>query len=100
MEIFVDFGLFEILAATGLAALGRAINRHPVTRAVAVVLSVAAPGTLVWLLRGETLRWIAAVALATSLVNASLIMSANRAPRAPADAALAGDSVRFSPPQR
>ena len=100
MEIFVDFGLFEILAASGLGALARAINRHPFARAVALVLSVAAPGSLVCLVPGETLRWIAALALGTSLVNASIIASANRTLRAHADAPIAGRPVRFYPHQR
>lgn len=100
MEIFVDFGLFEILAASGLGALARAINRHPLARAVIVVLSVAAPGALVWLAPGETLRWIAALALGTSLVNASIIVSANRTRPAHADATVPDRPVRFRPGHR
>ena len=100
MEIFVDFGLFEILAASGLGTLGRAINRHPFARALVLVLSIAAPGALLWLVGGETLRWIAALALGTSLVNASIIVSGSRTLPAPADAPIPDRPVRFRPGQR
>ena len=85
MEIFVDFGLFEILAASGLLAFGRAINRHPAARTVVLMLNIAAPAALVWLGGGETVRWIAALALGTSLVNASIIVSGSRTLPAQAD---------------
>ncbi len=74
MEIFVDFGLFEILAASGLAALGRFIYSRPATRWGVLLLSVAAPAALVLLVTGETLRWIAALALATSVINLSVLV--------------------------
>lgn len=86
MEIFVDFGLFEVLAASGVAALGRAIYARPTARWIALVLSVAAPAALVFLASGELARWIAAVALGTSLVNLSFIVNVTRAGRSPAAA--------------
>lgn len=79
MEIFVDFGLFEILAASGMAALGRAICRRPVMKWLILLLSVAAPAALLFLVVGETLHWIAAVALGTSLVNVSIVVEQTRA---------------------
>ena len=78
MEIVVDFGLFEVLVVSGLAALGKAINRRPIARTAVLVVSLAAPAALLGLVRGESLRWIAALALGTSLINASIIVGANR----------------------
>lgn len=79
MEIFVDFGLFEVLAASGLAALGRVICRRPIMKWVVLLLSIAAPAALLVLVTGEALRWIAALALGTSLVNVSIIVDKTRA---------------------
>ena len=78
MEIFIDFGLFEILVASGLAALARAIYARPIARWATLVVSVVAPAALLLLVRGETLRWIAAAALGTSLVNLSIIIGMMR----------------------
>jgi hypothetical protein len=74
VEIFVDFGLFEFLAASGVAALGRIIYSRPLTRWGVLLLSVAAPAALVFLVTGETLRWIAALALGTSVINLSVLV--------------------------
>ena len=79
MEIFVDFGLFEILAASGIAALARAIYGRPVIRAITLAVSVMTPAALLLLVHGEALRWIAAAALGTSLVNCSMILTMLRA---------------------
>jgi hypothetical protein len=79
VEIFVDFGLFEILAASGLAALAKAIYARPVLRATILAVSVVTPAALLLLVTGEALRWIAAAPLGTSLVNLSMILSMIRA---------------------
>lgn len=76
MEIFIDFGLFELLAATGVAAVAKKIHERPFSRWTAIVLSVAAPAVLVFVTSTETSRWIAAIALATSLVNAIALAKA------------------------
>jgi hypothetical protein len=75
VEIFVDFGLFEVIAAAGIGLLAQAINRRPVVRGVALLIGIAAPAVLLWFVRGESLRWVAAVSLGTSLINASIITS-------------------------
>lgn len=81
MEIFLDFGMFELLGALGLAALGRAIYRRPWLAFGFLAASVVAPLILIFIGAGELPRWLAAIALSTALVNASVIVSAQRAGR-------------------
>jgi len=81
MEIFVDFGMFELFAALGLAALGKAIYRRAWLAFGFVAASVVAPLILIFIGAGELPRWLAAIALGTALVNASVILSAQRAGR-------------------
>ena len=90
MEIFVDFGLFEILAVTGLASLGKAIYRRPFAKWAALCLSIAAPAALLFLAPGELLRWIAALALGTSLINVVALIGLTRAPASGLQRAQAG----------
>lgn len=73
MEVFVDFGLFELLAITGLAALGRVAYKRPVTRWLLIAISIAAPAGILFLATTERVRWLAAVAVACSLINTSII---------------------------
>jgi hypothetical protein len=80
VEIFVDFGLFEILAVTGLASLGKAIYRRPFAKWAVLFLSIAAPAALLFLASGEVLRWTAALALGTSLINVVALIGLTRAP--------------------
>ena len=81
MEIFVDFGLFELFAALGLAAVGKAIYRRAWLAFAFLAASIFAPLALIFLGSGELPRWLAAVALGTALVNATVIFSAQRAGR-------------------
>jgi len=80
MEIFVDFGMFELFAA-----LGKAIYRRVWLAFGFLAASVVAPLILIFMLgfggAGELPRWLAAIALGTALVNASVILSAQRAGR-------------------
>jgi hypothetical protein len=78
VEIFVDFGLFELLAVSGIVMLARAIHRRPLTRRIVLALSVLAPAAVVLLVSDQTVRWIAAVALGTSALNTSFIVTMNR----------------------
>jgi len=81
MEIFVDFGMFELFAALGLAALGKAIYKRAWLAFAFLAASVVAPLILIFVGSGELPRWLAAVALGTALVNATVIFSAQRARR-------------------
>ena len=78
MDPLPDFGLFELLAATGAAALARRIYRHPWAGALFLVVSLITPVALIFAVRDEAARWLAAICLATALVNAGLIFSLMR----------------------
>ena len=75
MEVFVDLGLFELLAAAGLAAVARRVYARRWLGLVFLILSLIAPTALVFVTHEGMVRWIAVGCLATSLVNASLIFS-------------------------
>src|SRR5215467_6163475 len=73
MEIFIDFGLFELLAAIGLVALCRTIYARKFPAILFLVVSAAAPVVMIFLAANSRERWIAVICLATALVNAAAI---------------------------
>lgn len=73
MDPFPDFGLFELLIASGAAAVARKIYIRQVGGFVVLLISLAAPLALIFIAQQELARWVAAVALATALINAGLI---------------------------
>lgn len=78
VEIFVDFGLFELVVALGLSAASRAIFSHRRAGVAFLVVACAAPIALVVIESHERARWVAAVALATALVNVATIATLMR----------------------
>ena len=76
MEIFVDFGLFEFIAAIGLAAVARKIYSNRVVGGIFLLASVALPAAAIFWASGEGGRWFGAASLGTALVNASVVAAA------------------------
>ena len=65
--------MFELFAALGLAALGKAIYKRAWLAFAFLAASVVAPLILIFVGSGELPRWLAAVALGTALVNVTVI---------------------------
>ena len=76
MEIFVDFGLFELLAVLGIAGAARMIYSRVLLGLLCVGVSLLAPIALLFVVHGELARWLAAVGLGTSLVNGAVVLGA------------------------
>ena len=76
MEVFVDFGLFEVIAELGIAAVAKRVYSARSLTAIVLCASLAFPGLLLFLSDGEMVRWLAAGTLATALINLSVVLGA------------------------
>ena len=84
MEIFVDFGLFELLAGLGFAFLSRTIYSKRVLGISFLVVSAAAPIVMLVVSSSSIQRSIAVVCIATTLVNAAVVAGALQSGSVPA----------------
>ena len=78
MEIFVDFGLFELLIALGLASASRTIFSHRRLAVLFLIWSVLAPIAVLVVARTELLRWLAMACLVPALINVAVIAALMR----------------------
>jgi hypothetical protein len=76
MEVFVDFGLFEVLAALGLAAAARLVYSRRLIGIGVLLLSLGAPAILIFVVPEGAPRWLAALTLGMALLNATVVFGA------------------------
>jgi hypothetical protein len=76
MEVFVDFGVFELAAALGLAAAARLVYSRRLIGIGVLLVSVGAPIALIFVVPEGGSRWLAALVLGTALLNAPVVFGA------------------------
>jgi hypothetical protein len=83
MEIFFDFGLFELLAAAGLAAISRTIYSRRLIAPIFLAASVIAPVLTLVGASHSFERTTASLSVAFGLVNAAVIAAVLQAGELP-----------------
>ena len=78
MEIFVDFGLFELLIALGLASASRTIFSHRRLAVLFLIWSALAPIAVLVVVRTELVRWLAVASLVPALINVAALVAVMR----------------------
>ena len=78
MEIFIDFGLFEVLVVVGLASLSHRIYSSKSLAVPFLIASTIMPIMILILATRSIERCIAVICSATALVNAALIAAVLR----------------------
>ncbi len=76
MEVFVDFGLFEIIGLLGLAVAARSIYARKSLGILVLILSIMAPLVLIFIVPEGAAKWLAVITLGLGLVNALVVLGA------------------------
>jgi hypothetical protein len=74
MEIGLDFGFFELIAATALAWTARFVFKRRWLTIAFLVWSIAAPIALLFLVEGERLRWLVVACVAPAAIHVATMI--------------------------
>ena len=75
MEVFVDFGLFELMTAVGASIVARKIYAHWLSGGLFIAVSLALPAAVIVVAGNEPVRWLGAACFVTAIVNISVVIA-------------------------